>query len=214
MDETGRGESSGRPEPWPCVLRSIRISPPTSPSPSVLVIFASAPPTPLWSPAPMRSGCALRRRLRRRRESARASCRPAIISIAARREVPAACGRDWRDTCSRKSGRTGMSISSRPRRMCSAPSSSKAATNAPSTPRSTVSRPQSPASAALIAAAAPRICDTGQRARRFLPSGKMLGRRPSRRLPLEGGAPRRAGLSPHGVSSPHPGLRRSPTLPL
>ncbi len=61
---------------------------------------------------------------------------PAIISIAARRVGPADCGRDWRDTCGRKNGRTGILISSPPSRACSAPLSRNRATNAPSTPRS------------------------------------------------------------------------------
>ena len=60
-----------------------------------------------------------------------------------------------------------------------------AATNAPSTPRSPICQSRSPASAVRIAAAAPRICDSGRKARPFLPDWENA--RKAAHLPLEGG---------------------------
>jgi hypothetical protein len=167
-------------------------------------------------PAPMPSGSGLARRLRRRPARSSPRSNPVIISIAVRRGAPADCGRDWRDTCGRKNGPTGILISSPLGRACSAPLSRNRATNAPSTPRSAPYRSpcqsRSPASAVRIAAAAPRICDSGRKARRFLPTGKMLGRRPT--SPSRGrsrGVAAREGVdSPIARAHPTPRLRRDP----
>ena len=125
------------------------------------------------------AGLASRRAARRsHRENLGDASRRRLSLLRFGATAPADCGRDSRDTCDRKNGPTGISTSSPLGRACSAPLSRNRATNAPSTPRSPICQSRSPASAVRIAAAAPRICDSGRKARRFLPGGKMLGRRP------------------------------------